>query len=68
MTTFKVDGMTCGHCVRTVTRALTKVPGVERVLEVNLERGEARVEGAPDTAAVLAALRDEGFEATPSGA
>lgn len=68
MTTFNVKGMTCGHCVRTVTRALTKVPGVEQVLEVNLERGEARVQGAPDTAVVVTALRDEGFEATPSGA
>ena len=65
MTTFKVEGMTCDHCVRAVSRALAKVPGVSRVVEVNLARGEARVEGAPDTGAVLTAIRNEGYEATP---
>jgi len=27
--TLKIDGMTCGHCVSQVTRALTSVPGVK---------------------------------------
>ena len=43
--TLKVDGMTCGHCVAAVSRALAQVPGVERVVEVSLERGEAILEG-----------------------
>jgi copper chaperone len=65
MTTFKVEGMTCDHCVRAVTRALAKVPGISRVVEVSLARGEARVEGTPDTGAALTAIRNEGYEATP---
>ncbi len=65
MTTFKVEGMTCEHCVRAVTRALAKVPGVSRVTEVSFARGEARVEGTPDPGGVLTAIRNEGYEATP---
>lgn len=39
----KIEGMTCEHCVRTVTNALSSVKGVSRV-EVSLETGRARVE------------------------
>lgn len=39
----EVRGMTCDHCERTVTKALESVSGVEEVLEVSYEAGEARV-------------------------
>jgi len=39
----KIGGMTCEHCVRTVTRALSSVRGVSKV-EVSLEKGMARLE------------------------
>jgi uncharacterized membrane protein YraQ (UPF0718 family)/copper chaperone CopZ len=39
-----VQGMTCSHCVRTVTEALQKVPGVGRA-QVTLATGHAHVEG-----------------------
>ncbi len=38
----KVEGMTCSGCVRSVTNALAKVPGVADV-EVSLAHGLARV-------------------------
>lgn len=38
-----VRGMTCGHCVANVTKALNAVAGVRHV-EVNLARGRAQVE------------------------
>ncbi|MBI2538006.1 MAG: mercury(II) reductase [Gemmatimonadetes bacterium] len=41
--TLEVRGMTCDHCERTVTKALKAVPGVEAVLDVSYEAGEARV-------------------------
>ncbi len=63
METYAIKGMTCQHCVRSVERALTKVPGVVRVVAVDLERAEARIEGSPEEGAVLAAIRDEGYEA-----
>lgn len=63
MIKLKVDGMTCDHCVRAVTQALSKVAGVEKVVEVNLDRGEATVEGRPDAAQLVAAVSEEGFQA-----
>jgi copper chaperone CopZ len=30
-TTWTVTGMTCGHCVASVTEELSELPGVERV-------------------------------------
>ena len=41
--TLPVEGMTCGHCVGTVRRALQGVPGV-RSAEVDLESKRAEVE------------------------
>ena len=38
-----VDGMTCGHCVGTVQKALEGVGGVRRA-EVDLASGVARVD------------------------
>ncbi len=53
--------MTCEHCVATVSRALAQVPGVVRVVDVSLERGEAQVEGHPDAGQAIAAVVDEGY-------
>ena len=59
----KVTGMTCNHCVMAVKKALERTPGIERVVEVSLERGEAIVEGRPDPRAVVAAIEEEGYQA-----
>ncbi|MCK5405894.1 MAG: heavy-metal-associated domain-containing protein [Candidatus Krumholzibacteria bacterium] len=48
MIRIKIQGMTCRHCLVAVTKALEAVPGVTKVVEVDLERGEALVEGTPD--------------------
>jgi len=40
MTTIKVKGMSCQHCVASVTKALSEIEGVTDV-QVNLEKGEA---------------------------
>jgi copper chaperone len=37
-TTWTVTGMTCGHCVASVTEEITEIPGVEDV-DVTLETG-----------------------------
>jgi len=64
-TTIKVSGMTCQGCVRSVTRVLQTLPGVDAV-EVSLERGEAAVKfdpartGAP---ALRKAVEDAGYGA-----
>jgi copper chaperone len=59
----KVEGMTCGHCVKAVTKAVAGAPGVDRVVTVDLGRGEVVLEGAPDVALLTKALADEGYTA-----
>lgn len=61
-TVLKVTGMTCGHCVMSVTKALQGVPGVEKA-DVNLEKGEALVHGDADLQAMLAAVKQAGYAA-----
>ena len=58
-----IKGMTCSHCVQTVAKTLGAVAGVTRVTDVNPSNGEAVVDGAPEPAELIAALRDQGFEA-----
>nr|WP_075846862.1 heavy metal-associated domain-containing protein [Saccharomonospora sp. CUA-673] len=41
-TTYTVAGMTCSHCVASVTEELTAVSGVEQV-DVDLETAQVRV-------------------------
>jgi copper chaperone len=57
----KVSGMTCGHCVSAVSRAVRAVPGAEDIA-VDLDRGEVTVKGDPDPQAVRAAIAEEGYE------
>jgi copper chaperone CopZ len=61
-TTLHIDGMSCDHCVKRVTRTLEKVPGVS-VVEVRL--GAAAIEhAAPDqAAAAVRALDEAGYPA-----
>lgn len=60
--TWQVTGMTCGHCVASVTEELLEIPGVEDV-HVTLESGEVVVTStAPvDPAAVEAAVSEAGY-------
>ena len=62
MIKLKVTGMTCEHCEKAVTNALSDVAGVDKVVDVSRERQEAIVEGAAETEALLAAVRDVGYE------
>jgi len=38
----KIDGMSCQHCVKTVTDVMMGIDGVSQV-KVNLKKGEARL-------------------------
>jgi len=58
---YKVDGMTCGHCVQAVTEEVAKVPGVDGVA-VDLSSGMVDVTGTDiDDAAVAAAVDEAGY-------
>ena len=67
MIKLKVSGMTCEHCEKAVERALSGVAGVDKVVVVNREHNEAVVEGQPEESALLAAVREEGYEAELAG-
>ncbi len=62
MIKLKIEGMTCNHCVKSVTEALAKVPGVENVVEVSLAQKEAVVSGHAQAAALVNAVADLGYE------
>ena len=62
MTTLKITGMTCNHCVMSAKKALSSVPGV-RSASVDLPSGMAQVDGEAPVAALVAAVVAEGFQA-----
>jgi copper chaperone len=61
--TYTVTGMTCGHCVASVTEEVQDIPGVEDV-EVVLETGSLTVTSAApvDDAAVKTAVEEAGYQ------
>lgn len=61
-TELSVSGMTCGHCVTAVTKALKTVEGVTDA-HVDLASGKATVTGTPDPQALIAAVIGEGYGA-----
>jgi Au+-exporting ATPase len=62
-----VEGMTCASCVGRVERALKAVPGVTEA-SVNLATERATISGSADTAGLIAAVEDAGYEAKVIGA
>lgn len=64
--TYTVLGMTCGHCVASVTEELTEVPGVDAV-EVDLAIGLVTLTSAAplDDVLVRAAIDEAGYQLAP---
>jgi len=64
--TYRVDGMTCGHCVGAVTAELSKLDGVTEV-DVTLETGAVAVtsDAQLEEDAVRAAVDEAGYELVP---
>lgn len=63
--TLNIEGMTCGGCVKSVTRILEGVEGVAKA-EVSLEGKSALIEFDPTktgAAALIDAVEDGGFDA-----
>ncbi|WP_309052458.1 cation transporter [Streptomyces sp.] len=64
-TVYAVSGMTCGHCRTAITTSVGSLDGVLSV-DVDIAGGLVTVTtgGAPDDAAVAAAVDDAGYELT----
>jgi copper chaperone len=64
-TTLTISGLSCGACVRNVTRALDGLMGVVHV-NVDLRTNQASIEHLPvfvDAASLIAAVQDAGYAA-----
>ena len=62
--TLHIEGMSCGHCLNAVNRALAELPGVE-IESVQIGRAEVRYDertASPET--LEAAVTDAGYRAT----
>lgn len=64
--TFEVAGMTCGHCVKSVTEELSQVEGAKNVEVALVSGGVSQVTvssvGPLDPEAVAAAIDEAGYE------
>lgn len=65
--TYNVTGMTCGHCVSSVTEEVSAVAGVDDV-KVDLASGSLTVTGdaAHNVDAVRAAVEEAGYALAPT--
>jgi copper chaperone CopZ len=61
--TYTVAGMTCAHCVASVSEEVQEIPGVEDV-DVVLETGALNITSAEpiDGSAVKAAVEEAGYQ------
>jgi copper chaperone len=64
--TLHIEGMSCGHCLNAVNKALSSLEGVQ-IDSVKIGRAELRYDPARiDAARIAAAVSDEGYRATPA--
>ncbi|MBU0674627.1 MAG: cation transporter [Proteobacteria bacterium] len=64
MATVKISGMRCGHCVGSVSKALSEIEGVSNV-QVDLDKGQATYDEKQTVSkeVIKKAIADIGFEA-----
>lgn len=60
---FKVQGMSCGHCVKAVTQAISAVDAKARVT-VELSTGEVQVQSEQPRERLAQAIEQEGYTVT----
>ena len=62
-TTLKVKGMSCQHCVMSVTKALGQLEGIKNV-QVDLAKGEVRFDNTKEVASnrIEKAIADAGYQ------
>lgn len=58
-----VEGMTCTHCVASVTRAIHAIDPAARV-DIDLASGEVAIEGDVPAERALAAISEQGYLAS----
>jgi len=66
-TTLKVKGMSCQHCVMSVTKALSQLEGIKNV-QVDLAKGEVRFDNTKEVASnrIEETISEAGYEVVSS--
>ncbi|PIV23810.1 MAG: mercury transporter [Deltaproteobacteria bacterium CG_4_8_14_3_um_filter_45_9] len=66
-TILKVKGMSCQHCVMSVTKALNQLEGIQNI-QVDLQKGEVRFDNTKALALnrIEKAIEEAGYEVIPS--
>ena len=61
--TLKVKGMSCQHCVMSVTKALSQLDGIKNV-QVDLAKGEVRFDNTKEVASsrIAKAIAETGYK------
>jgi len=62
MNTFDVKGMTCGHCIQAVTKAVREVDA-QATVDVDLASGKVQVDSTMPASAIERAIAEAGYEA-----
>jgi len=57
---FKVQGMSCGHCVKAVTQAVQLLDNTA-VVSVELDSGKVVISSGVSRERLVEAIRDEGY-------
>ncbi len=62
-TILKVKGMSCQHCVMSVTKALSQLEGIKNI-QVDLAKGEVRFDNLKEVASnrIEKAIEEAGYE------
>ncbi|MFB6197932.1 MAG: heavy-metal-associated domain-containing protein [Halobacteriaceae archaeon] len=61
--TITVKGMSCGHCEQTVEEALERLEGVTSA-SADREADIVTIQGGADTAVIVDAVNDAGYDAS----
>ena len=61
---FQVQGMSCGHCVQAVTRAVKSIDPAAEV-KVDLPSGRVEVQSTGERAVLAQAIAEEGYTVAP---
>ena len=63
MTKFSVPKMSCGHCTAAIEKSVTAA-NPTALLSFDLDTRTVDIDSADDAAALIAAIKEAGFEAT----
>lgn len=64
MSDFTVEGMSCQHCVKAVTQAVTEIDPQAHV-QVDLANGTVKVDSTATPDAICAAIDEAGYTVAP---